>query len=89
MKLTRVYPGADGKITFPPNSYGQEKGVWFVRLPGCHLGRLDKHSVMEYYEDGTITVSSSILHHDFKIVNGEKVDFDVHGHLIRGEWKNC
>ncbi len=88
MKLTRVYPNDEGKISFPPNSYGQENGEWFVRIPGCHLGSVKNHQVTEH-EDGTITVSPSILHHDFKIVDGEKVEFQAHGYLERGEWRDC
>jgi len=88
-QLTRVYPDAGGKVTFPPNSYGQENGIWYIRPPDCHLGSLENHTVVEH-EDGTITVSPSILHRDFKRVDGERVvDIQVHGFLERGIWRDC
>jgi hypothetical protein len=89
VKLTRVYPDAEGKIKFPPCSYGQDRGVWYIRLPGCHLGSVNKHTVVEHYEDGTITVSPSILHHDYEMVDGVKRDKTVHGYIEHGVWREC
>ena len=52
--------------------------TWMVRTPNGHLGNLGKHEVEEH-EDGTITVSPSILVSDH---TGEL----YHGFLVRGEW---
>lgn len=88
MKLIRAYANVDGKISFPPNSYGQEKGIWYIRPPGCHLGSLAQHNVIEH-EDGTITVSPSILQHDY-VVDADGIrNVDVHGFLERGVWREA
>lgn len=57
---------------------GQE--CWFLYIPGCGLGNLLNHSVIEN-EDGTITVSPSIL-----VSNGNT---QVHGYLENGKWRDC
>lgn len=61
---------------------GQE--CWFLYIPGCGLGNLLNHSVVEH-EDGTITVNPSILvdgHHDGKPTQ-------IHGYLEHGKWRDC
>ena len=52
--------------------------TWMVRTPNGHLGNLGTHDVTEN-EDGTITVSPSILVSDN---TGEL----YHGFLVAGEW---
>jgi hypothetical protein len=52
--------------------------TWMVRTPNGHLGNLGNHDVTEN-EDGTITVSPSILVSDH---TGEL----YHGYLTNGEW---
>lgn len=75
MRLTRVYSDEKGRFALPPGSYGRHPdGSWWVRPPGSSSGPLFEHTVVEH-EDGTITVDPSIM------------DDDVHGYLIRGEWK--
>jgi hypothetical protein len=54
------------------------KQTWMVRTPNGHLGNLGAHDVIEH-EDGTITVSPSILVSDH---TGEL----YHGFLVNGEW---
>ncbi len=88
MKLERVYPDEKGKCSYPPGSYGFENGVWYFRHPDCHLGSLEKHQVI-VHGDHTITVSPSILHRDFKIVDGKTVEYQVHGFIERGIWRDC
>jgi len=62
--------------------YGKDtEGNWFCHVPasGFGTGGLGKHTVVEH-EDGTITVSPSILcygHHDKT----------WHGYLERGVWR--
>jgi hypothetical protein len=48
------------------------------------MGSLAKHDVIEH-EDGTITVSPSIL------ITGYEGDHQVqwHGYLERGRWREC
>lgn len=57
---------------------------WFLYIPGCGVGNLLNHSVVEN-KDGTITVSPSILVTGHK--NGEATQ--VHGYLENGNWRNC
>lgn len=66
-----------------PGEYGQTPdGTWWMRVPvekGFGPGRLSSHEVKEH-EDGTITVSPSILcqgHHDKT----------WHGYLEHGIWR--
>lgn len=52
---------------------------WYCKTPNGHLGNLRAHDVEEH-EDGTITVSPSILVSDH---TGEL----WHGYLERGMWR--
>lgn len=75
----------DNYLVLEAGEYGKNQdGVWFMRPPqhdGFYsgMGNLSAHTVVEY-EDGTITVSPSILvtgHH------GKR----WHGYLERGVWR--
>lgn len=58
----------------------EETGIWYCRPPGTAIGceaNLSQHTITEH-EDGTITVSPSIL------ISG---GCDWHGFLERGEWR--
>ncbi len=68
-----------------PGEYGKDpKGNWFCRVPAVPgkyfgVGGLGKHTIVEH-EDGTITVSPSILctgHHGAT----------WHGYLEHGVWR--
>jgi hypothetical protein len=73
----RVAEGA----SFAEGDYGKSAdGVWMVRPPRSHLGSLINHEVVEH-EDGTITVSPSIL---LQYGDGEVL---WHGFLERGVWR--
>lgn len=81
---TRVYPNSEGEfdfsesglLTWIPGSYGCDKdGFWVCRPPRGRIGALEQHQVTEH-EDGTITVSPSIV-----------CDDDWHGWLERGVWR--
>lgn len=70
-----------------PGDYGKVDGVWHCCAPPdtgdwvTHFhGNLAKHTVVEH-EDGTITVSPSIL---IKTHHGS-----WHGYLERGVWREC
>lgn len=58
-------------------------GYWYARPPGASTCSLAKHHVTEH-EDGTITVSPSILVRTSN-ANGEAVE-QFHGWLRRGVW---
>lgn len=76
----RKYVDDKGHLVLGEGDYGQDLAEeWWVRPPGTHMGRLDGHEVTEH-EDGTITVSPSILSEW-----GEKPYF--HGYLERGVWR--
>lgn len=76
----RVYPGEDGHLYFPAgqSSYGKdEDGMWWFRHKDEHAGTLfGTHKVIEH-EDGTISVTPSI------------VGSGIHGYITRGIWKDC
>lgn len=67
-----------------PGDYGKARdGVWWCFPPetGIGIGRLTLHSITEH-EDGTITVSPSIL-------MGGAHDKKWHGFLERGVWRQA
>lgn len=86
MKATRVSSiselwgddGVDGGFC-PVTADGRR--TWMVRTPNGHMGNLGKHDVTEH-EDGTITVSPSIL-----VSNPQEGEL-WHGFLERGVWRS-
>lgn len=65
---------------FRPGDYGQvSNGDWWACTPNGMLGNLANHQVVEH-EDGTITVSPSILVTSY---DGQS----WHGYLERGVWR--
>lgn len=78
---TRVYPNSQGYLDMSDQgSYGQDRdGRWWAHVPqaGCPVGNLDDHQITEH-EDGTITVSPSILWPG-----------KWHGYLEHGVWREC
>lgn len=84
MQGRRVYANEQGQLPLAEGDYGfHPKSGWQVRPPGCHAGGIGKHDVIEH-EDGTITVSPSILLTDFDEEGNEK---QWHGYLERGVWR--
>ena len=82
MKGRRVYPDEKGRLNLSEGDYGKGvDGLWECRPPGHHLGSLANHEVVEH-EDGTITVSPSIL-----------IDYPPegswHGYLEKGIWREA
>lgn len=76
---TRVY--TDSEMVRTPASYWQAvNGVWYVHPARGFHGNLSKHDVTEH-EDGTITVSPSIL------INSHEGSW--HGFLERGVFREC
>ncbi len=85
MKGRRVYPDEDGHLRLAEGDYGfsPKAGHWQVRPPGCHAGGIPEHQVVEH-EDGTTTVSPSILLEDVDEQGNPKT---WHGYLEHGVWR--
>ncbi len=86
IKGRRVYAREDGLLPLQEGDYGFDPAAnrWYARPPGCHMGDLSNHEIVEH-EDGTITVSPSIL-----ITYGdENGQHQWHGYLEHGEWRTA
>lgn len=86
MQGRRIYPNEEGHLRLAAGDYGFDPrdGQWWCRVPEqgdfhAGMGNLASHEVTEH-EDGTITVSPSIL------VTGH-FDKTWHGYLERGVWR--
>ena len=96
MQGRRIYPDQDGYIPDlkQPGDYGcptaeNIKKWWHIITPNGHHGSLNPevHKVTEH-EDGTITVSPSIIVRIRKF--GEKEFTEVwHGFLEKGSWREA
>jgi hypothetical protein len=66
------------------SKWGEHDGYWYAHCPGEHdlIANLSSHQVIEH-EDGTITVSPSILCTDG--AGGHS----YHGYLERGIWRTA
>lgn len=83
----RVYLNElDDLLLLKQGEYGfnPKDGIWYARVPNGHIGNLANHQVTEH-EDGTITVSPSILVSGYDEEKGEKTIW--HGYLVRGVWQ--
>ena len=79
----RVCPREDGSLWLAEGDYGRDRsGRWQARPFGQSMGDLSNHEVIEH-EDGTITVSPSILITTYD--NDCKIEW--HGYLERGVWR--
>ena len=88
MQGRRVYPNEEGDLVLAEGDYGIDprSGHWMARPPGEHMGDLSNHEVVEH-EDGTITVSPSILITAYSESAGEKTTW--HGFLEHGTWREA
>lgn len=68
---------------FEPGEYGKgSDGVFYGTVPGTDLTcNLARHTIVEH-EDGTITVTPSIL-----VSQGKKAEW--HGYITAGVWISC
>jgi len=87
VKGRRVYPNESGELWLAAGNYGKDPvdGHWKASPPGpIGMGSLENHEVVEH-EDGTITVSPSIL------ITTYAADCEIkwHGYLERGVWRTC
>lgn len=84
MQGRRLYPDEHGNIKFesiePGDYYKSPHTGWGARLPDGRFCGLNGHKIEEH-DDGSITVSPSIL------VKGGGVDGEWHGFLDRGVWR--
>ncbi|MFI5228394.1 MAG: hypothetical protein ACHQWU_04950 [Gemmatimonadales bacterium] len=76
--------GYDGSWLLEPGEYARHPvdGIWYANAPNGLLANLGNHDVTEH-EDGTITVSPSIL-----VSRGDDGP-RWHGFLERGVWREC
>jgi hypothetical protein len=83
----RVYPHENGELPLlEPGDYCSWHGVFFCATPNGLQGSLAKHLITEH-EDGTITVSPSILVRGTLGTDPRKLEW--HGYLERGVWRSC
>jgi hypothetical protein len=86
MQGRRIYPDSKtDHLRMAPGDYGLDMdGMWWIRAPRGSMGAIPNHEVTEH-EDGTITVSPSILLYS----SDEGGDVIWHGYLERGVWREC
>lgn len=83
----RVYPDhEDSLLPLLPGDYALWRGIWYAAAPNGLQCSLAKHQIIEH-EDGTITVSPSILVRGTVGVNPQKLEW--HGFLEHGVWRTC
>ena len=72
-----------------PGEYGKHprNGEWYCCTPNGYAGCLREHNVIEH-DDGTITVSPSILVTERDTERKQDVEL-WHGFLERGVWRQC
>jgi hypothetical protein len=79
----RIPDSPDGAgMSYAPGDYSRIDGVWYGSTPTGEMANLRNHTVTEH-EDGTITVSPSIL-----VFGANRVEL-WHGYLERGVWRSC
>jgi len=79
----RVYNKSPHELD--PGDYGRwaaDKGNWYACVPDGKCANLSAHAVTEH-EDGSITVSPSIL-----VTQRGELPPEWHGYLERGVWRS-
>lgn len=85
-KRVDLIPQEGGFQRLRPGEYGRlEDGTWYAETPNGHGANLGRHKVTEH-EDGTITVSPSIL--VSTRIRGKDIQV-YHGWLERGVWRDA
>lgn len=79
----RLPDGPLVEMQFAPGDYMKtDGGIWFCKAPRGSMGNLTAHKIVEH-DDGTITVSPSIL------ITDHRPGHSWHGYLERGVWREC
>lgn len=81
MQGKRIYLEGDDGVRLKAGEYGKHPGIgiWYACTPNGLMGNLSNHEVIEH-EDGSITVSPSILVESYG-------DDTWHGYLEHGVWR--
>jgi hypothetical protein len=86
--IGRRVPDGTEPHEYEPGDYGRWADGWYARRPSDEprrlSGNLSQHDVTEH-DDGTITVSPSIL----VTAKWASVTQTWHGYLERGVWREC
>lgn len=89
MQGRRLPDATEGKqYHWSKGDYGKIDGVWWIRPPSGSMGRIDLHTVVEH-EDGTISVSPSILLEGMPDESGVGNTVIWHGYLEHGVWREA
>ena len=86
-----MYPDKHGMMDFPHDliCFGKDfGGRWWFKHPDTYGLMLTQHQVAEH-EDGTITVSPSIMVPKLQPFGGSNNGETIHGFLERGVWRDC
>jgi len=82
MQGRRLPDGTDWSSAIQPGDYWKHNdGEWYAETPTGLTANISGHTIVEH-EDGTITVSPSIL------VNRDHPN-GWHGYLEKGIWRAC
>lgn len=82
MQGRRLPDGPLVEMQFAPGDYCKTDEGWYAKAPKGSMGNLNNHEIVEH-EDGTITVSPSIL------ITDHRPGKSWHGYLERGVWREC
>jgi hypothetical protein len=67
----------------PDGGWAYIGSEWYVRPPGCPVAASVANHDVTLHDDGTITVSPSILYS----IEGCNPPYNYHGWLVHGEWR--
>lgn len=82
--MPRIYPDANGHTQPQRGDYWQDAdGLWWIETPTGFIGVIAAHTIEEH-DDGTISVTPSIL-----VPTTCGPQWQWHGYLTRGEWREC
>ena len=77
-------------------SYWKQDGIWYLHLPDHRedsdfdglTANLARHQIVEH-DDGTISVTPSILVSQELFKGAQYTKIESHGYLTRGVWTEC
>jgi len=69
--------------------YWNESEIWWLYLPGCGIGNLSNHQIVEHKDENGKVISISVSP-SIKVWGHDKGEKTVrHGHLKYGVWEEC